>query len=307
MLYKRVAGRPAHRAPTPFCDVPAPFPTMEASSPLDTWTTAHDLSLVYIALAYGTDKDLADAELDVIVERLSRWNPPEAALEEGGQDVQEVIMEAAAIYLEEDADHEIAGSVETLGQTLAEEDRRHALEDALRIAEADGVLLSSEQNLLSALAEAWHLRTTGRQLIEESSVEVEAVDTAWSLLHDLGLVYVILAHSTDSALSDAELSAVLGRLQDWHEEVTEDDAREVLREVLTFYGEQPSEEALEASVRSIKEALPPAQRLVALDDLMTIADIEGDRSGNKREMIEGLADAWGVPVRMGAAPQDGEA
>ena len=280
---------------------------MEDALPPDTWTTAHDLSLVYIALAYGTDKDLADAELNVIVERLSRWNPPEAALKEGGQDVQEVIMEAAAIYLEEDADHEVAGSVETLGRELDEDELRHALEDALRIAEADGVLLSSEQNLLSALAEAWNLRATERRLIEESTVEVEAVDTAWSLLHDLGLVYVVLAHSTDDELSDAEISAVLGRLQDWHEEVSEDDAREVLREVLTFYGEQPSEEALEASVRSVKETLPPTQRLVVLDDLMNIADIEGDRSGHKREMVEGLADAWNVPVRMGNALQDGRA
>jgi uncharacterized tellurite resistance protein B-like protein len=278
---------------------------MEASP--DTWTTAHDLSLVYVALAYGTDHELADEELDAIVERLSRWNPPSAALDEDGASVQEIVMEAMAIYLEEDgAGHEVAGSVETLGRELDQDARCHALEDAMRIAEADGVLLSSEQNLITALADAWSLREAGRRLIDESSAQVEA-GHSWSLLHDLGLVYVVVAHSTDEKLSEDEIAVILERIQEWHDEVSQEDAREVMREVLAFYSEQPSEEALGASVRAIKETLPAVQRLVALNDLTTIAAVEGDANDHKREMIEALAEAWEVPVQLGAPHSNGKA
>ena len=277
---------------------------MEAAP--DTWTLAHDLSLVYVALAYGTDHDLADEELNVIVERLSRWNPPAAALNDDGQGVQEIVMEAMAVYLEENDDgSEVAGSVETLARELDEQDRRHALEDAMRIAEADGVLLSSEQNLITALADVWELRSAGRRLLDESPMDVEAGQT-WSLLHDLGLVYVVVAHSTDEELSDPEIGAILERLQEWHEEITEDEAREVLREVLSFYSAQPTDEALSDSVRAVKDTLPVVQRLVALEDLVTIASVEDDYNEHKREMIEGLSEAWDVPVRLNEAQRGDE-
>lgn len=278
---------------------------MEASP--DSWTTAHDLSLVYVALAYGTDHDLTDDELNVIVERLSRWNPPSAALEEEGKRVQKIVTEAMNVYLDGEEDgREVADSVEKLGRELDTEERRHALEDAMRIAEADGVLLSSEQNLITALADAWDLREVGEQLLGESPMEVEA-GQEWSLLHDLGLVYVVVAHATDEELSEAEIQAILGWMQEWHEEISEDEAREVLREVLRFYGEQPPGEALEASMRAIKETLPVVQRLVALEDLMSLASVEGNYNQHKREMIEDLADAWEVPIRTDEVEADGEA
>lgn len=278
---------------------------MEASP--DSWTTAHDLSLVYVALAYGTDHDLTDDELNVIVERLSRWNPPSAALEEEGKRVQKIVTEAMNVYLDGEEDgREVADSVEKLGRELDTEERRHALEDAMRIAEADGVLLSSEQNLITALADAWDLREVGEQLLGESPMEVEA-GQEWSLLHDLGLVYVVVAHATDEELSEAEIQAILGWMQEWHEEISEDEAREVLREVLGFYSEQPPGEALEASMRAIKETLPVVQRLVALEDLMSLASVEGNYNQHKREMIEDLADAWEVPIRTNEVEADGEA
>ena len=278
---------------------------MEASP--EAWTTAHDLSLVYIALAYGTDYDLADDELNVIVERLSRWNPPDAAMEEEGKRVQQIVTEAMNAYLDDaEEERDVAEAVEALGRELGAEDCRHALEDAMRIAEADGVLLSSEQNLITALADAWDLRETGKQLLGESPMEVEARQE-WSLLHDLALVYVVLAHATDEELSEAEIAAILERMQEWHDQISEDEAREVLREVLAFYSEQPTGEALEASMRAIKEALPVVQRLVALEDLMSLASVEGDRNQHKRQMIEDIAEAWEVPVRIDEVKANGEA
>ena len=58
----------------------------------DTWTPAHDLALVYIALAYGTDHDLTDDELTRITETLRVWR--DDAHEEA---TQEVVMEDSQI------------------------------------------------------------------------------------------------------------------------------------------------------------------------------------------------------------------
>ena len=110
------------------------------SSTRDSWTSAHDLALLYIALAYGTDYELSDRELDTIKQTLQRWRsdfPPD--------EVKEVVMEAFTVYLEEGAAEEVARCMERLNETLDEDERRRALEGVVGIAEADGVMLTSER------------------------------------------------------------------------------------------------------------------------------------------------------------------
>ena len=257
----------------------------------DTWTEAHDLALIYVALAYGTDHDLSDEELSTITDCLAAWDNADAA------DAQETVMEAVAVYLEGDAGAEVARSVSTLAQSLSVTQRRRALEDVMRVAEADGVLLSSEQSLISTLAGAWHVKATEQELIDHATATVEAVPS-WSLLHDLGLLYLVVAHGADGELTDPEIAAMIGRMQEWQPDLEEEDARSVLRSVLQFYAEEPGEEALGRSVGALKEALPLIQRLVVLDDLTYIANADGTYDDNEQELITSLADAWNVSVRL---------
>lgn len=260
--------------------------------PNDTWTTTHDLALVYVALAYGTDHDLSDEETAAITERLMHWSGSDA------EAMRETMMEALAIYLEAGADEEVARSVHQLAATLSGDERRRALEDVVRIAEADGLLLSSEQSLIATLAETWKVKATEKRLIDQTTATVEE-RTAWSLLHDLGLLYIVLAHSADDELSDAEITAMINRVQEWQPELSEEEARQVLREALAVYGEkQPDEETLRGSVQAIRDALPTIQRLVVLDDLAYIANADGHYDENERAMIASLAQAWKVSVRM---------
>ncbi len=257
----------------------------------DTWTIVHDLALIYVALAYGTDHDLDDAELDTITASLEEWG--EQHLPEG--DVREVVLEAMAVFLREDAGVEVIHSIETLARVLTEEERQQVLRDVVRIAEADGVLLSSEQSLIGALAAAWRIKATERRLLDATTAAVEALP-AWSLFHDLSLVYVVVAHSTDDELSEPELQAIIERLREWQPDLEETDARRILREVLQYYAGEPGEKALGKSIGAIKEALPSVQRLVVLDDLHYIAHVDGAFSGHERAMIDSLAEAWDVPV-----------
>lgn len=258
----------------------------------DAWTRAHDLALVYVALAYGTDSELSDTELATITDALSSWRE-EFSVDE----VQEVVMEAVTVYLETDSETEVRDSVRSLRRELSVEERRKALEDIVRIAEADGIMLVSERSLIRALAVEWGLKADGESLLRKSDVTSEEGDD-WTLLHDVGLVYLVVAHSTDNELSDAEIRALLGRLTDWREGMTEDEARIIARVALERYASGPDTELLQKVVLSIRQNLPVIQRLAVLDDLVFIAEADGSINENEAVMIGTLAKAWGLGVRL---------
>lgn len=261
----------------------------------ETWTQEHDLALVYVSLAYGTDQELTDYELATITDVLSGWRSPFQP-----DEVQDVVMEAVSVYLEDGAEDAVLRAIDTLGQHLSEEERRQALKDVVRIAEADGVLLSSERNLISTLADRWNVKTDVTKLLQTTTLP-EDQQPAWTLLHDVGLMYIVMGHSTDNKLSDNELSVMLSRLQAWQPELEEEQARAVLRDVLTYYSSEPETDALHDAVGAIREMLPIVQRLAILDDLTQIARADGHLGNNEQEMLENLSRAWGLSVRI----QDG--
>jgi uncharacterized tellurite resistance protein B-like protein len=259
----------------------------------ETWTTTHDLALIYIALAYGTDHDLSDDELDTITSSLREW----ATVPEGTP-VSEVVMEAAAAFLEGDARAELRRSIGHLRDNLGPAERRQALEDVIRIAEADGVLLEREQGLIGTLAEAWSLKKLSRELIEDTSATVQRQEEDWSLIHELAFVYVIVAHSADDELNPDEIEVILDRLQEWQDDLSEDDVREVVRRALQVYADDPGEDLIRQSVEALKEALPDIQRLAVLDDLHCIARADGPLNDEEQTLIRSLSRAWDVNVRF---------
>jgi uncharacterized tellurite resistance protein B-like protein len=258
----------------------------------DTWTRAHDLALVYVALAYGTDSELSDTELATITDALSDWRD-EFSVDE----VQELMMEALTVYVEAESEEEVRDSVRALKNGLNRSEKQQALKDIVRIAEADGVMLNSERSLITALSQEWGLKTDAEGLLNDSPVDHE-VSEDWSLLHDVGLVYLVVAHSTDNELSGNEIKALLSRLADWREGMTEEDARSIVRTALERYAEGPDTELLQRVVLSIRQNLPVIQRLAVLDDLVYIAEADGQINDNEANMIGTLANAWGLGIRL---------
>ena len=260
----------------------------------DSWTHTHDLALIYIALAYGTDHQLADAELDRITAALQRRRDST-----GEKEAQEIVIETMAVYLggEERMEAEVMRSMQTLKAALSPEERRRVLEEVVRIAEADGVMLRSEQSLIRMLAEVWEVKPAAGRLLERSTVPFEDLPD-WSLLHDISLVYLVLAHATDNELSDDEIEVIIERLQEWQPDLAEEDVREVLRGALQVYADEPDEDTLGASVSAIREGLPVVQRLAVLDDLIHIAEADGTVNEYEEEMISTLSQAWGITVRL---------
>lgn len=258
----------------------------------NTWTQAHDLALVFIALAYGTDEDLSPEELATITDVLQDWRDDFPV-----DEVQDVVMEAVAVYTGDSSDEEVQQSIEALRDQLSVDERRRALEHLSMVAEADGVLLRAEQSLLTRLADAWEIKS-GTTTKLDALQSGEADPQTWSLLDRIALMYIVLAHSTDSHLEEAEIEAMVRRLNDWEPELSEEDVRTVLRKALAYYSEQPEEAELRASIDTLRKRLPAMYRLVLLDDLASIARADGELNAQEREMIANLSSAWGVDIRL---------
>lgn len=280
--------------------------TVAALGPLDTpmndtWSPTHDLALIYIALAYGTDHELSDAELQTITTSLKGWD-----LFSDEERVQEVVMEAATAFLEGDARAELRRSIGELADELSIEQRRQALHDVIRIAEADGVVLEREQGIIHTLAESWSLKRLSQELLRDTSAVVQRKEEEWGLIHELAFLFIILAHSPDNELNTEEIDAILERLQEWQPDLGEEEVREVMRSALHVYSEEPGQDIIQSSVEALKRALPDVQRLAVLDDLHCIAKADGALTDKEREIITSLARAWDVNVRLNGREKESE-
>ena len=254
----------------------------------ETWTRTHDLALVYIALVFGGDTNITDTILITVIKSLGKWdeNLSEEAL-------KEVVLEALAIYMTDDAHVEFTRTVRSLNKQLSQEERKKALEDVVQIAEADGVLQSSERSLITLLAENWGLKDTGNVMLEQSSATIGEHPT-WSLLHDMSLICVVLAHSTDNELSPAELDKIMERLHSWQPDLSKEELRSVLGDAIQAYAAQPGQDVLAACLSAIKESLPIIQRVAFIDDLVAIAQVDDGIIDNERDMIRDVSEALGV-------------
>ena len=256
------------------------------------WTTAHDLAVVYIALAYGTDHELTDEELRVVTQALQAWADREEP------DVQEVIVEAAALFVEADPEAEVQRAMNDLRAELSSRERRNTVRHLIRIAEADGVLLEREQGFIHTLADAWSLKQLSEELLENTSAVVQRRGEDWGLIHELAFLYIIVGHSAGDELSPQTVDVMQDRLQEWQPSLDAEEVRDVVRRALQVYADDPEEALIHDSVEALKEALPSTQRLTVLDDLHTVARADSPLTRTERELIASLAQAWDVNIRM---------
>lgn len=258
----------------------------------DDWTTTHDLAVVYIALAYGTDHELSDAELEVLKDALQAWE----SMDE--RTVKDLIVEAAAVCTGEEAEAEVRRAVQELKSALSPSERRDTIRHLIRIAEADGVLLEREQGLIHTLADVWSLKALSEDLLQNTSAVVQRRGEDWGLIHELAFLYILVGHTAGDDLSSNTVDVMVERLQEWQPEQSTEELREVVRRALQVYADQPHEELIYDSVEALKDALPSTHRLTVLDDLHTVARADGHLTRAEHDLITSLAQAWDVNVRM---------
>lgn len=110
-----------------------------------------NLALVYLALAYDTDHDLTNEEVDAIADRLRPW----ADVSEGT--VVGALKQAMDAYASSEGDEHIREAVAALGDDLSAEERAAIVDDLTAIAEADGRFLFRESTFIGDVTRAWNL------------------------------------------------------------------------------------------------------------------------------------------------------
>lgn len=262
------------------------------SNTSEIWTREHDLALIYIALGYSDGRSLSEAEQALIADVLEKWRSPFPR-----EVLEEVIMEAVAVFLEDEQGREVLQSIRSLKDQLTMEERREALRDAFRIAEADAIIVHRERNLISILAQEWEIKATETHLLEQTTATLES-RPAWSLMHDLCLLYLVVAHSPDNELSDSEIGAMIECLHEWQPDLEESEIRDVLKETLAAYAQEPDAAVLGQAIQTIKTAFPEVQLMAAFNDLVYIAMIEGTLAPEAAALLGILSEAWGLEIEI---------
>lgn len=262
--------------------------------PSESKKNVQDLALIFIALAYGADAELTDTEVESLTAAIGRWRPDDEP-----EHIREVVVEAWALFEADETGDEVVAAIESLNSKLEDSSKQRALEDAMLIAEADGILLSSERTLLSVLAAAWDLRGAEADLIAKTTATVDD-RPVWTLLHDIALLAIAIAHGSEGGIDRDEISSMIQRLGGWRSDMDPDDLQAVIRTALEVFSEVDLIEVLQQCAVSIRERLPHALRLIVLDDLIAVAEADGNMNRNEADMIGSLAQAWQLGVRIEA-------
>lgn len=115
-----------------------------------SWGVLHHLAYIFLVLAHSTDNDLSDTELQVMYNKLREWEPTVSP-----DDVERVLEEAMSAYSKgRDADR-LETAIRSVRDKLPRKQRMAALNDLVKIANADGVFLDDEEDLINHLLSEW--------------------------------------------------------------------------------------------------------------------------------------------------------
>lgn len=257
----------------------------------DEWTPAHDLALLYSGLAC-VDRDLADEEISALQELMAEWVPLTADTTPGA-----VVQDAAQALKQ--SRKSVREAAHRIGRKMSTDERRELLRDLLRVAQADGVVLGPERELLHHLATAWDLKQIRAHDGETPEVDLERRGEDWTVLHELAFLFVQVGQGAEDGATADMLGPMAARLQEWAPEASDEVLRATMLRALEAFGDRDEEPLMRDSVEGLKDALPPVQRLLVLSDLLAIAPLDGPSGDTMRDRLHTLAEAWNIPIRLG--------
>lgn len=114
------------------------------------WGVLHDLAYIYLVLAHGTDNDLTDTEVQVMLNKLQEWQPADASA-----GMRSVLASAMDVYALGEDEERLERAIQSVRDGLPREKRMAAMNDLVKIANADGVFLDNEEDLINHLLAEW--------------------------------------------------------------------------------------------------------------------------------------------------------
>ena len=113
------------------------------------------------------------------------------------------------------------------------------------------------------------------------------------LLHNLALLYIALAHSTDQDLSNIEVDAITERLRGW-EELGTGTVLSAFKHAMENYTQADPEASVRDAIEVLRMQLTQPQRTYIVQDLMDIAESDGRFLFKESTFIGRVAEAWDV-------------
>lgn len=246
-------------------------------------------ALMYVAVAVAPDKFLSDGELERIADLLARRFPDVLPDEDAHDAIALALHELPASEVDQAA--LINRTAAELKHMLQPDQRKAVLQDLVSIARADGIVLDLERSFIDSLAEEWEVAAPDTsQPVERDVTGTEP----WTALHDLTLIYLILAHGTDNELSKNEVDLMIRKLGEWLPDLHASRIRDILRSAMNRYAEGLDDASVQRAIRSVKDAMPAEQRMAALHDLVQIANADGVFLDVEEDLINNLQSEWEV-------------
>lgn len=256
--------------------------------------TLRDLALIYIALTDSTDQDMADSEVEVVARRLQAWQT-EAPFD----GLRHAVREAAAAYAGNGSAQAVEEAIDHLREAVPAEAQRQAiLEDLVDVALADDRFLHEESTFIERLARQWDVRLNDSSPEDARKWSILSQDTRtgdWTAVHDLALLYLMLADSDDD-LSTREVTAITEKLNEWLPDAKEIDVLAIVQQAIQVYTEEPQHRPLADAVDAIGRFLPEHQRTALLADLHYVARADGVLLEREQFVIEQIARIWNLEL-----------
>ncbi len=116
----------------------------------------------------------------------------------------------------------------------------------------------------------------------------------WSVLHDVALLYLALAHCTDLEIDPSEQVTMVEKLKARYPEAGVWRARQVLQEVMLTYLGEHSRQMVDAAMASIKASMSKEEQIGVLNDLAELATADGVIVPGEVSFIRQVARYWEV-------------
>ena len=117
-------------------------------------------------------------------------------------------------------------------------------------------------------------------------------------LQALAFLYLTFSHATDGSLTGEEMRAVAKKLQAWSPDATLEQLGAVLESTVAEYKTKPSRQEkyahAEALVTALAQHVGPTQRQTIVDDLASLAEVDGVVSDAESAFIRQIAQTLGV-------------
>ena len=120
---------------------------MPNSSEPSQWSALHDVALLYLALAHGTDMDIDPSEQVTMVERLKTWYP-----EEGPLRAEQVMREVMLTYLGGHSRQMVDAAMASIKASMRVEERIAVLNDLADRNDEDVVIRERTEDLVVAFS-----------------------------------------------------------------------------------------------------------------------------------------------------------